>query len=189
MSNFNKEELLAKEEADIRSIAQELGIELKNNEEKEDIIYRILDEQAIRSINDRSSEPKKRTRIAATKKEAQKRRPSPPRTPQQPKPHRPHHLHRPHRLKKPRPPKRPSPAADVPANSRRKKQRRPKKPLSLRLHRNPSRNPNPPLPPHWHRLHWPRTTRTKAPTSSSLKTCPSRAIPSTTNLATASSAT
>ena len=72
MSNFNKEELLAKEEADIRSIAQELGIELKNNEEKEDIIYRILDEQAIRSINDRSSEPKKRTRIAATKKEAQK---------------------------------------------------------------------------------------------------------------------
>ena len=67
MSNFNKEELLAKEEADIRSIAQELGIELKNNEEKEDIIYRILDEQAIRSINDRSSEPKQKRRPHAQK--------------------------------------------------------------------------------------------------------------------------
>ncbi len=72
MPNFNKEELLAKQDADIRSIAQELGINVKNNDEKEELIYRILDEQAIRSVNDRESEPKRRTRITTPKKEAKK---------------------------------------------------------------------------------------------------------------------
>ena len=71
MANYNKEELLAKNDTDIRAIAAELGIKVRADEDNEDIIYRILDEQAIRNAADKP-ESKRRPRISGKKKEVKK---------------------------------------------------------------------------------------------------------------------
>ena len=58
---LNKEELLAKDVAELADIANELGAEFHANDDKETIIYAILDKQAVEG----SIAPKrKRTRIA-----------------------------------------------------------------------------------------------------------------------------
>lgn len=62
MSNYNKDELLGKEEEEILSIANKLGIKVKNSTPKEELIYHILDEQAVQSATQKTA-PKKRTRI------------------------------------------------------------------------------------------------------------------------------
>ena len=63
MPNYNKEQLLEKEEAEILSIAESLGIKAKNIKNKEDLVYQILDEQAVQSAAQKAAVPKKRTRI------------------------------------------------------------------------------------------------------------------------------
>ena len=68
MTNFNKEELLAKNDSDIRDIAAELGIEAGAAESKEELIYRILDEQAIQN----AAKPVAKRRPRITKKAAEK---------------------------------------------------------------------------------------------------------------------
>lgn len=68
MTNFNKEELLAKNDSDIRDIAAELGIEAGAAESKEELIYRILDEQAIQN----AAKPAAKRRPRITKKAAEK---------------------------------------------------------------------------------------------------------------------
>ncbi len=68
MTNFNKEELLAKNDSDIRNIAAELGIEAGASESKEELIYRILDEQAIQN----AAKPAAKRRPRITKKAAEK---------------------------------------------------------------------------------------------------------------------
>ena len=60
---FNKEELLTKDVAELANIANELGADYKSTDEKETIIYAILDKQA--DEGSISSAPKrKRTRIS-----------------------------------------------------------------------------------------------------------------------------
>jgi len=71
MANYNKEELLSKNDSDIHAIATELGIKVRADENNEDLIYRILDEQAIRNVTDKP-EPKRRPRISNKKKEVKK---------------------------------------------------------------------------------------------------------------------
>ena len=71
MANFNKEELLAKTDAEIQEIAYSLGIEANADLKKEDLIYRILDEQAVRLSSEKPAKPR-RPRITATKKEPEK---------------------------------------------------------------------------------------------------------------------
>ena len=44
---FSKDELLSKDVTDLATIAKELGVTLKTDESQEDIIYAILDKQAI----------------------------------------------------------------------------------------------------------------------------------------------
>lgn len=62
---LNKEELLAKDVSELESIASELNAEIKKNFSKEDIVYAILDRQAIEgSINAENNSKRKRTRIA-----------------------------------------------------------------------------------------------------------------------------
>ncbi len=62
---FSKDELLSKDVTDLATIAKELGVTLKTDESQEDIIYAILDKQA---IEEGSKNPlgtkRKRTRIA-----------------------------------------------------------------------------------------------------------------------------
>ena len=58
---LSKEELLAKDIPELESIAQELEAEYKPSDDKETIIYAILDKQAIAAV---SSPKRKRTRIA-----------------------------------------------------------------------------------------------------------------------------
>ena len=70
MSNYNKDELLALEDAEILSVAKNLGIKVKSSIDKETLVYQILDEQAIQGATQKEAAPKKRTRI--TKKEASK---------------------------------------------------------------------------------------------------------------------
>ena len=62
---LNKEELLAKDVSELESIASELNAEVKKNFSKEDIVYAILDKQAIEgSLNSTATPKRKRTRIA-----------------------------------------------------------------------------------------------------------------------------
>lgn len=59
MSNFSKDELLKKSDAEIQAIAKDLGIDSNKIGEKEELVYQILDEQAIRGA---AAEPQKKTR-------------------------------------------------------------------------------------------------------------------------------
>lgn len=59
MPNFSKDELLAKSDAEIQSIAKDLGIKSDKITEKEELVYQILDEQAIRGA---AAEPQKKPR-------------------------------------------------------------------------------------------------------------------------------
>ena len=62
---LNKEELLAKDVSELESLASELNAEVKKNFSKEDIVYAILDKQAIEgSLNSTATPKRKRTRIA-----------------------------------------------------------------------------------------------------------------------------
>lgn len=61
---LSKEDLLAKDIPELESIAQELGAEYKSSDDKETIIYAILDRQAIAAVSKGASTKRKRTRIA-----------------------------------------------------------------------------------------------------------------------------
>ena len=71
MSNFSKDELLAKNSDEIRSIANDLGIETTGKEDHEDLVYLILDEQAIANASTKPA-TKRRTRIVTKKKTVEK---------------------------------------------------------------------------------------------------------------------
>ena len=49
MSNYSKDELLKKSEAEVQAIAEQFGINPKNSTSVEDLVYQILDEQAVQS--------------------------------------------------------------------------------------------------------------------------------------------
>ncbi len=62
---FNKEELLSKDVSELENIATELGAEFNSGDDKETIVYAILDKQAVEgSLNATSAPKRKRTRIA-----------------------------------------------------------------------------------------------------------------------------
>ena len=71
MTNFSKDELLAKNSDKIRSIANDLGIETTGKEDHEDLVYLILDEQAIANASTKPA-TKRRTRIVTKKKTVEK---------------------------------------------------------------------------------------------------------------------
>ena len=71
MTNFSKDELLAKNSDEIRSIANDLGIETTGKEDHEDLVYLILDEQAIANASTKPA-TKRRTRIVTKKKTVEK---------------------------------------------------------------------------------------------------------------------
>ncbi len=65
--NYNKEELNEKDFAELQNIAADLGLDASDNQDKMDLIYRILDEQAASSASAKSDAEKggarKRSRI------------------------------------------------------------------------------------------------------------------------------
>ena len=59
MSNYSKDELLKKSEAEVQAIAEQFGINPKNSTSVEDLVYQILDEQAVQSsIKKPATKPK-----------------------------------------------------------------------------------------------------------------------------------
>lgn len=62
MPNYSKDELMQKSESEIREIADQLNIKYKSSEVQEEIVYKILDEQAVLNAAKKPS-AKKRTRI------------------------------------------------------------------------------------------------------------------------------
>jgi transcription termination factor Rho len=60
---WNKEELLAKDASELESIAKELDADFKSSDDKETIVYAILDKQAEDSSQNSSTTKRKRTRI------------------------------------------------------------------------------------------------------------------------------
>lgn len=67
MSNYNKDELLQKSESEVHAIAEQFGLTPKSSTSIEDLVYQILDEQAVQNAA-RKPATKRRTRII--KKEA-----------------------------------------------------------------------------------------------------------------------
>ncbi|MBQ7422824.1 MAG: transcription termination factor Rho [Prevotella sp.] len=61
---LNKEELLAKDVSELENIATELGAEFKSGDDKETIIYAILDKQAVEGSQAAPATKRRRTRIA-----------------------------------------------------------------------------------------------------------------------------
>ena len=67
MSNYRKDELLKKSEAEVQAIAEQFGINPKNTTSVEDLVYQILDEQAVQSS---IKKPATKRRARIVKKEA-----------------------------------------------------------------------------------------------------------------------
>ena len=67
MSNYSKDELLKKSEAEVQAIAEQFGINPKNSTSVEDLVYQILDEQAVQSS---IMKPATKRRARIVKKEA-----------------------------------------------------------------------------------------------------------------------
>ncbi len=67
MSNYSKDELLKKSEAEVQTIAEQFGINPKNSTSVEDLVYQILDEQAVQSS---IKKPATKRRARIVKKEA-----------------------------------------------------------------------------------------------------------------------
>ena len=63
---------MGKSDVDIQHIAKELNINSTNTDNKEDLIYQILDEQAIQNIATDNTKPKRRPRISTVKKNVEK---------------------------------------------------------------------------------------------------------------------
>ena len=68
---YSKDELISKDIASLENIANELGAEYSSNANQEDIVYAILDKQAVIKGNESPLAPKRR-RTRITKKEADK---------------------------------------------------------------------------------------------------------------------
>ena len=66
---LNKEELLSKDASELESIAQELGAEFKPGDDKENIVYAILDKQATDEASAHPLTTTKRRRTRITRKE------------------------------------------------------------------------------------------------------------------------
>ena len=62
MSNYSKDELDGKSSQEVREIADALNLKYKSTDTQEDLIYRILDEQAILGAAQKPA-PKRRARI------------------------------------------------------------------------------------------------------------------------------
>lgn len=62
MSNYSKDELVAKSESEVRAIADGLNIKYKSSDSQEDLVYQILDEQAVQNAAKKPA-PKRRARI------------------------------------------------------------------------------------------------------------------------------
>lgn len=67
MSNYSNDELLKKSEAEVQAIAEQFGINPKNSTSVEDLVYQILDEQAVQSS---IKKPATKRRARIVKKEA-----------------------------------------------------------------------------------------------------------------------
>lgn len=67
MSNYSKDELLKKSEAEVQAIAEQFGINPKNSTSVEDLVYQIIDEQAVQSS---IKKPATKRRARIVKKEA-----------------------------------------------------------------------------------------------------------------------
>ena len=67
MSNYSKDELLKKSEAEVQAIAEQFGINPRNSTSVEDLVYQILDEQAVQSS---IKKPATKRRARIVKKEA-----------------------------------------------------------------------------------------------------------------------
>ena len=66
---YSKDELSAKSVVQLKDIAKEIGAKIKSGDNKETIIYTILDAQAEGSIGDDAAPKRKRTRIASKKED------------------------------------------------------------------------------------------------------------------------
>ena len=71
MSILTIDELLKKDEQELLDIAKNMGIKVKSKKDKQQVIYQILDEQAIAGSSKTAEKPekKKRQRIKKTEKE------------------------------------------------------------------------------------------------------------------------
>ena len=65
MANLTKEQLLNMTDEELKAIAEQINIEYKDEQDRNDIIYKILDAQAENSAKENSSASttKRRTRI------------------------------------------------------------------------------------------------------------------------------
>ena len=61
---FNKDELLSKDVAELLDIAANIGADVKSGDDKESVIYSILDRQAVAESLNAPVVKRKRTRIA-----------------------------------------------------------------------------------------------------------------------------
>ena len=66
---YSKDELSAKSVVQLKDIAKEIGAKIKSGDNKETIIYTILDAQAEGPIGDDAAPKRKRTRIASKKED------------------------------------------------------------------------------------------------------------------------
>ena len=70
MANFTKEQLLEKDEASLQAIAEQLNLSDAPQKSRDDLIYEILDAQAIRGAQAQTDAPATRRRTRITKKDA-----------------------------------------------------------------------------------------------------------------------
>ena len=69
MPNFNKYDLMAMSDIELMNVAHELDIHPNQNQSKEEIVYQIIEEQAIRGAA--APAPRRRQRITKPKQEAE----------------------------------------------------------------------------------------------------------------------
>ena len=63
MPSYSMEQLAAMDDSQLRAIAEELNSENKNSSNRQEIIYGIIDAQAIQQSEQRSDSPRRRQRI------------------------------------------------------------------------------------------------------------------------------
>ena len=67
-------ELNSKTQPELKAIAESMGLKTKDNDSFDDLVYQILDQQAIDSAKSQANTPKKRGPKPKAKKQSRKKR-------------------------------------------------------------------------------------------------------------------